>query len=261
MQRKQEKRDVFADLFSCFLFHSVDGFCTEPVGIKVGIAKGTVQADGSFVPVHNLKIRLCGTETPPFFQNGLADGAGVIPVPVIRVDVDRIQPDVLPVQDSKAGGDDRSGIVADGGADRLLWNRPVHGGHDRAVHDVRGAFQGEKPFDPLQRDEIADGNGDFRIQPCVIFQRAGHYMGGMLDFISAVFQITVKFRRDQGADLKDTGGSPVPVNVFAVSHFFRKRKKGRSDLLDAVGTMCIKIRKAENPPVVDLYLVRRPRVQ
>lgn len=103
MQRKQEKRDVFADLFSCFLFHSVDGFCTEPVGIKVGIAKGTVQADGSFVPVHNLKIRLCGAEAPSFFQNGLADGAGVIPVPVIRVDVDRVQPDVLPVQNSKAG--------------------------------------------------------------------------------------------------------------------------------------------------------------
>ena len=78
----------------------------------MGIAKGTVQADGSFVPVHNLKIRLCGAEAPSFFQNGLADGAGVIPVPVIRVDVDRVQPDVLPVQNSKAGGDDRSGSVA-----------------------------------------------------------------------------------------------------------------------------------------------------
>ena len=250
---------IFSPVF--VILERVDGFCAEPVGIKVGIAQGTVQADGSFVPVHNLKIRLCGTETPPFFQNGLADGAGVIPVPVIRVDVDRIQPDVLPVQDSKAGGDDRSGIVADGGADRLLWNRPVHGGHDRAVHDVRGAFQGEKPFDPLQRNEIAGGNGNFRIQPCVIFQRAGHYMGGMLDLISAVLQITVKFRRDQGADLKDAGGSPVPVNILTVSHFFRKRKKGRPDLLDAVGTMCIKIRKAENPSIIDLHLVRRPRVQ
>lgn len=253
---------MFLLIFSpVFLFHSVDGFCTEPVGIKVRIAKGAVQADGSFVPVHNLKIRLCGAEAPSFFQNGLADGAGVIPVPVIRVDVDRVQPDVLPVQNSKAGGDDRSGSVADGSADCLLRNRPVHGGYDRAVHDVCGAFQGEKSFDPLQRNEIAGGDGDCRVQPCVIFQRAGHYMGGMLNLISAVLQITVKFRRDQGADLKDAGGSPVPVNILTVSHFFRKRKKGRPDLLDAVGTMCIKIRKAENPSIIDLHLVRRPRVQ
>lgn len=62
-----EKR-CFCRSFLLFLFHSVDGFCTEPVGIKVGIAKGTVQADGSFVPVHNLKIRLCGAEAPSFFR-------------------------------------------------------------------------------------------------------------------------------------------------------------------------------------------------
>ena len=217
--------------------------------------------DGSLVPVYDLEIGFCGAQTVPLFQDRLADRTGVVPVAVIGMNMDRVQADVFPVQDPEPGGDDGSAVVSDGRTDGLLWDCPVHGRYDGAMHDIGGAFQGKERFDPLQRDETAGGDEDVRVQVGDIVQRAGHNMGRVLDFVAAFFQIAVKFGRHQRTDLKDTWSSPLPIDFFTVIDLLRNRKQRRSDLFHTVGPVGVKVRKAEDPSVVNLHLMGRPCVQ
>ena len=225
------------------------------------VAERLIKVDGGFVSFHHLEIGFCGSQPVPLSEDGLADGSGVISVAVIRMDMDRVQADVFPVQNAEACGDDGSVRGRNGRADGLLGYRPVHGGYYRAVHDVRGALQSKKRFDPLQRYEAAGGDENIRLQSGDVFQRPGHYVGCVLDFVASVLQIAVKFGWNQRTDFEDTRRPPLPIDLFAVGNLFRNREKGGTDLFDTVGPVCIKIGKAENPSVVNLHLMGRPCVQ
>ena len=61
-------------------------------------------------------------------------------VAVRRMHMDGIDTDVIAVADAKAGGNDRSGFILDGGTDGFFWNGAVHRRNDHAVHHVRRAL-------------------------------------------------------------------------------------------------------------------------
>ena len=77
-----------------------------------------------------------------------------------------------------------------------------------------------------------------------------HDIGGMLDGISPILQNIIKVRRDKRTDLKYSGGSQTLIYAFTVGDFFPPGKSGGSELLHAVGSVCIKIRKSQDPAVV-----------
>ena len=51
------------------------------------------------------------------------------------------------------------------------------------------------------------------------------------------------------------------VSVFAEINFFFDRDRGWSNLFHTVGSVSIKIRKTQKPSVIELNLMRGPRVQ
>ena len=83
----------------------------------------------------------------------------------------------------------------------------------------------------------------------------------MLDCISAVLQDIIKVRGNKGADFKNSRSSQAFVDAFAVRDFFSPCESGISKLLYAVGSVCIKIGKSQNPAIIQFHLVRRPGIQ
>src|SRR5699024_3166689 len=88
-------------------------------------------------------------------EDGAADRSGEMFPSVVRMYMDRVQPDILAVENAQASGDDPA-VVPDVGADRILRDRAVHRRHDLTVHDVCGALERKEPFDPALRDRISD---------------------------------------------------------------------------------------------------------
>ena len=77
-----------------------------------------------------------------------------------------------------------------------------------------------------------------------------HDIGGMLDGISPILQNIIKVRRDKRTDLKYSG---VPRRLYTLSQygiFFPPGEGGIAELFYAVGSVCIKIRKSQDPAVV-----------
>ena len=77
-----------------------------------------------------------------------------------------------------------------------------------------------------------------------------HDIGGMLDGISPILQNIIKVRRDKRTDLKYSGGSQTLIYAFAIWDFFPPGEGGIAELFYAVGSVCIKIRKSQDPAVV-----------
>ena len=72
----------------------------------------------------------------------------------------------------------------------------------------------------------------------------------MLDSISTVFQNIIKVRRDKRTDLKYSGGSQTLIYAFTIWDLFPPGEGGIAELFYAVGSVCIKIRKSQDPAVV-----------
>ena len=77
-----------------------------------------------------------------------------------------------------------------------------------------------------------------------------HDIGGMLDGISPILQNIIKVRRDKRTDLKYSGGSQTLIYAFTIWDFFPPDEGGIAELFYAVGSVCIKIRKSQDPAVV-----------
>ena len=82
-----------------------------------------------------------------------------------------------------------------------------------------------------------------------------HDFCSMLDLISAVFQGIVKIRRNKRADLKDSRSSQPLIFMFAVGNFFSPGKGGGSELLYAIGSVRIKMRKTQDPAVIQFHFI------
>ena len=112
----------------------------EPVGIEIGKTERFIQCDRRRVSLDNLKIRFRCTEPDSLGEDCAADRGSVVAVAVRRMHMDGIDTDVIAVADAKAGGNDRSGFILDGGTDGFFWNGAVHRRNDHAVHHVRRAL-------------------------------------------------------------------------------------------------------------------------
>ena len=104
----------------------------EPVGIEIGKTERFIQCDRRRVSLDNLKIRFRCTEPDSLGEDCAADRGSVVAVAVRRMHMDGIDTDVIAVADAKAGGNDRSGFILDGGTDGFFWNGLEHGGDDTA---------------------------------------------------------------------------------------------------------------------------------
>ncbi len=89
----------------------------EPVGIEIGKTERFIQCDRRRVSLNNLKIRFRCTEPDSLGEDCAADRGSVVAVAVRRMHMDGIDTDVIAVADAKAGGNDRSGFILDGGTD------------------------------------------------------------------------------------------------------------------------------------------------
>ena len=98
----------------------------EPVGIEIGKTERFIQCDRRRVSLDNLKICFRCTEPDSLGEDCAADRGSVVAVAVRRMHMDGIDTDVIAVADAKAGGNDRSGFILDGGTDGFFWNSAVH---------------------------------------------------------------------------------------------------------------------------------------
>ena len=83
----------------------------------------------------------------------------------------------------------------------------------------------------------------------------------MGDMIPSFCELLVKRAVDQRRDLVDGRSAPFFLDLFTVIQFVLERDGRRADLLNAVCSMGIKIRKTEDPAVINLHLMRRPCIQ
>src|SRR5699024_1875548 len=193
--------------------------------------------------------------------NGAAKSEGISAAAKLRVDVNGVQTDILPIQDAKSGGDDLS-VLPDGSGDGVHGNSAVHGRDDLAVHGVGGSFQLKQPFDP------AAGNGLFQQKPIRARRTAVkplqihyHYLGSTFYGIVSALQFPVEDPVHHLADLKYGRRAPFAVNLLAVFDLVVDGDGGESDLLHAVGSVGRKIGHTQQPSVIDLYLMRGPGIQ
>ena len=123
-----------------------------------------------------------------------------------------------------------------------------------------GPFQGKQGIQPFPADVF------FKVYPGVrflgkILERPDFDLRGVCDLVVLFGQKSVKVWVEQGCDLEDAGCPPTVVDIFAVGDLFIQGDRGRADLFHRVGAVCIKIRKTQQPAVVDLELVGWPGVQ
>ena len=98
---------------------------------------------GSFVFLDYLKVGVPGSVADPLSEKPSAYLPGESPPPEVFLHMDGIDSDIVPVQYSKASGDDTA-VRPDTGGHGLAGNRTVHGRDDPAVKRVRHLFQPEK---------------------------------------------------------------------------------------------------------------------
>ena len=203
---------------------------------------------------------MAGTSFFPFFKKAGYDLAGVASAAVILTHMNSINSDVITIKDSKTCGDDLA-VFCDGSADCFFQDSAIHGWNNGSVDRVCGSFQIKQAADPEIRNFIGKKNVcDRCIQNCFV-QIYRHNIGYVLDGVAAVFQHIVEIRRYKRADLEDGRCSKTFINIFTVGDFFPPGKGGGSELLHTVSSVCIKIRKTEDPAIVKLHFVRWPGVQ
>ena len=119
------------------------------------------------------------------------------------------------------------------------------------MNRIGGIFQTEQTFNPFKRDIFTER--DIRVRAIYpgSFQAHCHNIGSVLYGISTVFQDIIKVRRDQGTDLEDSRTSKAFILTFAKGDFFSPCESGITKLFYAVGSVCIKIRKSQNPAVLE----------
>ena len=129
------------------------------------------------------------------------------------------------------------------------------------MNRIGGIFQAEQTFNPFKRDIFTER--DIRVRAIYpgSFQAHCHNVSSVLYGISTVFQDIIKVRRNQGTDLEDSRTSKAFILTFAKGDFFSPCESGITKLFYAVGSVCIKIRKSQNPAVIQLHFVGRPGVQ
>ena len=77
-----------------------------------------------------------------------------------------------------------------------------------------------------------------------------HDIGGMLDGISPILQNIIKVYNYLIIELIYSGGSQTLIYAFTIWDFFPPGEGGIAELFYAVGSVCIKIRKSQDPAVV-----------
>lgn len=126
-------------------------FCPEPVCVGIFKSQRSVKIFGRKIIGNYLQIGSFCAFGDSGFQDFLADGTAQMLTAVSGVHVDRIEADVIPVQNSKPDCANLS-IDGDGGDNGLFGNGGVHGGDNAPVDGVGGVFQVEKRLQPLRCD-------------------------------------------------------------------------------------------------------------
>lgn len=164
----------------------------------------------------------------------------IAPAAVFGMHMDCIEPDVITVQNSQAGGHNLP-AVQDGGTDRLFGDCPIHGRYYQLMHDIGGALQSKETVNPFGRYKTADCDRMCDSSGGEVIKVHRHDIGGMLDYIPTLLQHIIECAGYQGADFKDSRSSPLAVYGFAVIDFLIEGDGGFTDLFHAVGAVGIKI--------------------
>lgn len=91
----------------------------EPVGIELLKSEGFIEGACFVIALNNLKICIFSTSFHAFLQKSGADLARIAVFSKVLFYMDRIDADVIPVENAKSGCDDLA-IFLDGSADGLL---------------------------------------------------------------------------------------------------------------------------------------------
>ena len=170
-----------------------------------------------------------------------------------------IDADIISVQNAKSCCNDLT-IYADTGTNRFLKNSLVHGWNDFSVYWICSVLQIKQAFNPFGWNIVVERYVRVRsIQTCGIHTHC-HDIGSMLDGISAVFENIIKVRGNKGTDLKYRRSSKPFIDALTVWDFFSPCEGGVAELFHTVGSVCIKIRKSQNPAVVQFHLMRWPGI-
>lgn len=170
------------------------------------------------IAVYNLEISIFCPALITVPENCATDRAGVAPSSVIGMNVDCVNPNVIPVKDSEAGSDDPIPVV-DGDTDGLFGNSAVHGRNYHAVHDIGRTLQRKQSLYPGVGDEAADVHRYAGTEvPAIRAQGLGHDMGNVLPDIALLSQERIKTSERRG-DILNIEGCPIFGRRLAVGDF------------------------------------------
>ena len=239
-----------------------DSAHTEPAAVADPETERAVEGSRRGIVRYALEVGLGCSATFTFSEQRGTDAAGDSPPSHILADKYCIDPYELTIQDTQSGRRDSSVRVADEYGDLIFWDCVIHAGNYAEVDGVRHFLEGEKSAEPFVIDPVfyLDGQGEiaFRI---AAEQRAVHDIDPVLYVVAPGGKSSVKGRIGQRADFENAGCSPPFIDFFTVGNLFLQRQYRCSDRFRTIRPVGVEIRKTEDPAVIDLHLMGRPRVE
>lgn len=111
----------------------------EPVGIKILETERSIEPFGGKVSFYHLQVSTGGPKLHGSVQKGLTDGAPDMSPAAVLADMDGIDADIIPVQDTQTGSDDLP-LIPHRGSYGVFGNGSVHGGDNLSVNGIVRSF-------------------------------------------------------------------------------------------------------------------------